>query len=145
MAHKYDNFADAFEALIHYWETSQTYIETGLTEQGLGLMDWAMGKDHDAIGHLCTAVYWSLMSTRALAQLAASASDQSELMESIYWSASGAEPSEVTMDAVLLAMLTAQPDELKRFIGLVDAYRSALWNEPFNAAFYAALARGFMA
>ena len=49
----------------------------------------------------------------------------------------------VTMSAILSAMLAAQYDELQQFIGLEDAYRSALWDQPFNAEFYAALARGF--
>lgn len=53
-------------------------------------------------------------------------------------------PSEVTMDSILLAMLSAAPDELKKFIGLVDAFRASLWNKPFNVEFYAALTRGFM-
>lgn len=50
---------------------------------------------------------------------------------------------EVTMDAILTAMITSDFDELQKFIGLVDAYRVAIWNAPFNADFYAALARGF--
>ena len=51
--------------------------------------------------------------------------------------------AEVTMDSILTAMLGAEFDELQKFVGLVDAYRVALWNAPFNADFYAALARGF--
>lgn len=53
-------------------------------------------------------------------------------------------PAEVTMSAILSAMVTATGDELKYFIGLVDAYRSSLWEKPFNAEYFAALARGFM-
>ena len=52
--------------------------------------------------------------------------------------------AEVTMDAILSAMITADFAQLQTFVGLVDAYRVALWNEPFNAEYYAALARGFM-
>jgi hypothetical protein len=55
------------------------------------------------------------------------------------WSVGG----EVTMDAILTAMVTSDFDELQKFIGLVDAYRVAIWNAPFNAEFYGALARGF--
>lgn len=55
------------------------------------------------------------------------------------WSADG----EVNMDAILNAMLGADFTELQKFIGLVDAYRVAIWNAPFNAEFYGALARGF--
>lgn len=50
---------------------------------------------------------------------------------------------EVTMDAILTAMISAEFTELRAFIGIEDAYRVALWNEPFNAEYYAALARGF--
>jgi hypothetical protein len=48
------------------------------------------------------------------------------------------------MDAILNAMLQADNDQLTTFIGIEDAYRSAIWAQPFNAEFYAALARGFM-
>jgi len=50
---------------------------------------------------------------------------------------------EVTMDTILSLMVGASPDQLEYFIGLVDAYRQSLWNRPFNAEFFAALARGF--
>lgn len=49
----------------------------------------------------------------------------------------------VDMASMLTAMLAATPNELKNFIGIVDAYRVALWNAPFNVEYYAALARGF--
>lgn len=49
----------------------------------------------------------------------------------------------IGMDDILSAMITATDEEYQYFIGLVDAYRVALWNKPFNAEFYAALARGF--
>lgn len=50
---------------------------------------------------------------------------------------------DVTMDAILNAMLKSDFDQLQKFIGIADAYRVAIWNAPFNADFYAALARGF--
>ena len=53
------------------------------------------------------------------------------------------EAVEVNMDAILNAMLASDFDQLQKFIGIVDAYRVALWNAPFNVDFYAALARGF--
>lgn len=52
--------------------------------------------------------------------------------------------AEVTMDAIVNAMFTASFNQLQKFIGLVDAYRMALWNAPFNAEWYASIARGFM-
>lgn len=55
------------------------------------------------------------------------------------------EAGDVTIDmaAILNAMIAADFPDLQRFIGIVDAYRVALWGEPFNAEYYAALARGF--
>jgi len=49
----------------------------------------------------------------------------------------------VDMDAILNAMLVAKFDQLQKFIGIEQAYMAAIWNAPFNADFYAALARGF--
>lgn len=56
------------------------------------------------------------------------------------WSAGN---GDVTMDAILTAMLSAEYSELEQFVGIVDAYRVALWDGWFNTEFYAALARGF--
>lgn len=50
----------------------------------------------------------------------------------------------LTMGDILTAMLLAKYDELTKFVGIEDAYRSAIWDQPFNSEFYAALARGFM-
>ena len=50
----------------------------------------------------------------------------------------------VDMNSILNAMLKADFTQLQKFIGIIDAYRVALWNAPFNAEFYAALARGFV-
>jgi len=47
------------------------------------------------------------------------------------------------MDDIINTMLTADTDQLTKFVGIEDAYRSAIWLKPFNAEFYAALARGF--
>lgn len=52
-------------------------------------------------------------------------------------------PITVDMAAIINAMLAAKFSELQYFIGIEDAYRTALWNAPFNVDFYAALARGF--
>jgi hypothetical protein len=61
-------------------------------------------------------------------------------MMALYYAGQGA----VDMDGILNAMLQADYDQLQKFIGLEDAYRSAIWNQPFNAEFYASLARGFL-
>lgn len=50
----------------------------------------------------------------------------------------------ITMADVINVMESASNDELKTFIGLVDAYRISLWNKPFESEFFAAIARGFV-
>ena len=60
-----------------------------------------------------------------------------------YFAWSEAPPAEVTMDAILAAMVTATIEELTDFIGYEDAYRQAIWNRPFNVEYFAALARGW--
>ena len=62
----------------------------------------------------------------------------------VYYASKEPAGGEVTMAAILSAMLGAKFTELQDFIGIEDAYRVALWNAPFNANFYAALARGFI-
>lgn len=56
-----------------------------------------------------------------------------------------AHQSTVDMPSILNAMLAAEFDELTQFVGIEDAYRSAIWDQPFNSQFYAALAAGFRA
>ena len=50
---------------------------------------------------------------------------------------------DIDMDAILTAMLTATGEQFTAFVGIEDAYRSALWTMPYNKEYYAALARGF--
>lgn len=66
--------------------------------------------------------------------------DESWHMMALYYAGQGA----VDMDGILNAMLQADYEQLQMFIGIEDAFRSAIWNQPFNSEFYAALARGFM-
>ena len=50
---------------------------------------------------------------------------------------------EVDMASILTAMMAASFEELREFIGIVEAYKIAVWNSPFNETFYNALAMGF--
>lgn len=61
----------------------------------------------------------------------------------VYYAHAEAPGGGVTLDDIINEMLSATFEQLEKFIGIVDAYRIALWNAPFNADFYGALARGF--
>ena len=60
-------------------------------------------------------------------------------MMALYYAGQGS----VDMDGLLNAMLLADYEQLQKFVGISDAYRCAIWDQPFNSEFYAALARGF--
>ena len=47
---------------------------------------------------------------------------------------------EVTMATILTAMRDAKPDEMQEFIAIVDGFRVAIWDRPYNETFYASLA-----
>ena len=63
--------------------------------------------------------------------------------DALYWLDDNWPNGEVTMDAILNAMLLADFAQLTEWMGITDAYKIAVWNAPFNAEHYAALARGF--
>ncbi|KKM24944.1 hypothetical protein LCGC14_1600010, partial [marine sediment metagenome] len=47
---------------------------------------------------------------------------------------------EVDMASILTAMKDATPDEMQEFIAIVDGFRVAIWDRPYNETFYASLA-----
>lgn len=48
-----------------------------------------------------------------------------------------------TMQSIIDTMFLANPTQVSSFVGLMDAYRQSIWNMPFNAEMWAAIARGF--
>jgi len=50
---------------------------------------------------------------------------------------------EITMDQILTSMTAASFEQLTAFMGITQAYKTAVWDAPFNEEYYAALARGF--
>ena len=148
MGWNYDALIDELEGKLDLAET-ETYRARG--EISKAQSHWNSGDDHGCLDDLIDAVQYNNQaieyimsqgfygwngSTHALTD----ALNRDKACPFI----TEAPPSEVTMDNILSAMITAGFDDLQKFIGIVDAYRVALWNEPFNAEFYAALARGFM-
>ena len=50
---------------------------------------------------------------------------------------------DLTLNDILAAMLTATPDQIEQFIGTVDAFRTSMWNRPFDTEYFALLAKQF--
>lgn len=66
-----------------------------------------------------------------------------DLLDCLVWIDANWAVGGANMDDILTAMLGASFEQLTTWMGLTDAYKVAVWNAPFNAEYYAALARGF--
>ena len=128
MAHKFANFNEAYTYLGTRWTIARGFQQDAYDYADAGQWEWAIKSTLTAFDVLLENYNFGI--------------ESSVYGECLYW-ASQTGGNGITMDAILSAMITASFDELQKFIGLVDAYRVAVWNAPFNADFYAALARGF--
>ena len=104
------------------------------------LMLWTGGDDHGAIQLLISAVQFTIDGA-AYAGYGYSPFDNEGPWA--YYFTNCIEGGTITMADVINVMESASNDELKTFIGLVDAYRISLWNKPFESDFFASIARGF--
>ena len=144
MPPNYDDFDTAwtdFVAKYSSWRTNLTTIEGNVDV----INNFADAGNWKSALNACAASFYLITYIhRQCLDMVYSDWTTNHFMESIYHAAHEPVGAEITMDAILSAMVTATPDELQYFIGLVDAYRQSLWNRPFNREYFAALARGFM-
>jgi len=82
-------------------------------------------------------------STLVRADLCDSSGIKGKTHQSLNWINDNWGAGDVTMDGMLTAMLSATSEQLTTWMGITDAYTVAVWDAPFNAEYYAALARGF--
>ncbi|GAH58391.1 unnamed protein product [marine sediment metagenome] len=144
MSHQYDNFDAAYAAL-------RTQFASAVSKFWSANDYWIAAKAHYTAGEALPAIYDILT---CLSEILGYDNDiwryslnsvyKSVTAESIYWAAQQGGADIIDMDAILSIMLSANPEQVEYFVGLVDAYRQSIWNRPFNKDFYAALARGFM-
>ena len=111
----YDWAAEDFAAARVYWNGSEDRLALDKTITGCIRLSTAV---QYIIGKFTEVTPWYLLSK----------------LHTLSWEYSMDEPpaADVSMDAILSAMITASLDEYTEFIGLVDAYRVGLWNKPFN-------------
>ena len=143
MAHQYDNFNSAYNALSTAWTTAKTYHGWANTDITWAATRWSEGNDHAAIYFTFSGLQDVWFCLRYLADFAEASYGYSHLMESIYWANKDIPAADFTMDTLIQTMLVADPNQVEYFVGLVDAYRMSIWNRPFNQEFFAALGRGF--
>ena len=134
-----DDLADSWDSAIPSFSSASAAYNSALAE-------WNAGNDHMAISYILAGLTHSEQGIDYMLRYIWTWTPKTTLaavlykMRDEYADGNG----EVTMDAILTAMITADFEQLQKFVGIEDAYRVSLWNEPFNSEFYAALARGFM-
>jgi len=125
-----------YEAAEGYWPWVNTYVLLANTE--------ATGEAWEqAIRLTTTAITWLDTYCRCIFDFWAGEDGRSHFMASMYYASKEPTGAAVTMSAIITAMLTATPEQIKYFIGIADGYRQSIWNKEFNQEFYAALAKGF--
>jgi len=144
MAHLYSNFAAAYAANNARFSNIKSnrlnvYNSSSAMWNHATLSEW-QNAFYDC--------YLALNSTAAciydMANCAATSYDQSWYYESWYWANKDIPSADPTMQQIINAMFLANPTQVTSFVGLMDAYRQSIWNAPFNAEMWAAVARGFM-
>ncbi len=119
---------------------SLTYSNRCLNHMSDAWVHWYSNQDHNAIEDVLSG----LSDANAAAGYAGWGYDPFAYVGPWWWYLTNCiEGGTLTMADIITAMHTASNEELKTFIGLVDAYRISLWNKPFESDFYAAIARGF--
>lgn len=142
MAHKYDNFLDAWNNYVDLFDATQNSHYNAVQKAGEVWFDCPEPPTQYYVTLLAGGVIDLCYAFSRATDITEDTWEESDFHESIYWA--WAEGAAVNMAAIIQAMLQATPDEIKYFIGLVDAFRMSIWNQPFNYQFYEALARGFM-
>jgi len=137
----YDNFDDAY-----YNAGVDVYNMHLNVDVARGWVEWLQTNWDDweaGVWH-----YWLLTAVNALTTALEIFADrlhgsfsENAFTDMAYWNSLAG--GEFDMDTLLSTMLQAEPDQVQYFVGLVDAYRQSIWNQPFNEEFFAALARGF--
>lgn len=143
MAHRFDNFDDAFEEWSGYFASLKTLYATAGSQLFAAYDGCPDPVDRYHFYQMYAAIQTMRNMFVTLTNLTSATWDRSSLFESMYWGNKDVAAADVTMGAMTSAMITATDDEYKYFIGLIDAFRVGLWNKPFNAEYFAALARGF--
>ena len=136
-----DFYQDWYEAHWRWQDASGTILEAKSAYDG--------GDDHAALGKLIDCV---IEISGSLGKLYEPYTydypryNNMALFDIIGTFMDAAEPPPAyvfSMAELLQTMLKAESSAIKYFVGLVDAYRQSVWDKPFNAEFYAALAKGF--
>lgn len=146
----FGNYRDSLDNLFNYnWNYAAgkmagagSHMDFAVDFAGVGDYENAIKQTHNAFDHVLDT-HSQFFYIGAVEYPRYHIIDLFEIIDTRFIDLEAAEPAEITMAAILQVMLTATAAEIKYFVGIVDGYRQAIWNQPFDSEFFAALARGF--
>ena len=127
--------------LKQFYTAALSYSNTALTQQINAWHHWEDNEDHLAIQDLCYSLSNLIASVQMIIGKFTPFYPEYGVIH--FLEHHTVENGVVDMDAILTAMMDAKVGQYTHFIGMVDAYRTNLWNEPFLIEYYAELVRHF--
>ncbi len=130
MPHKYADFNSAYSDLAGDFAGAKQYNVWALTNAQAAYAGVSDPVDKTHFGYLCYAVECLCNVFNRVAELNATAYDQSHLYESIYWAAQSGngDPYILTMDKILDTIWESDKLRWFHFINYIDAMRAGIWN-----------------
>ena len=140
MAHKYDNFDDAFDVFSSKWAGFRDWLSWAGDGSNYAIAaaesgDWEMGIKYAV--NVGMGIFYGL---QAFLDTYNDDYKQSHFMESIYWAQKDApepEPYELTAKAICEAWGKDDFADRAITITFIDRMRQLIWNEPYYVAWAA--------
>ncbi len=146
MAHRFDNFDDAFASLSDRYDLLKTrYDETG------ALLFLAYDGCPDPVDrthfyHMYAAIQKLRVYLMVLLNHTWATWDNSDFYESMYWAGQTepvAEPYELTLIKMIEAYIDADDDHRSAQRLLFDAYQASMYDKPFDREYHATWVQRF--
>lgn len=144
MAHKYSNFTDAFTSLKS--RTALWYNQYGvIADMCDDARDYADAENYKlGIYKIAQALQYFTDVYDRLIDLYFGDADESDLFESLYWSAQSGGDTEIDMSDILNAVWDANPAQCLLFIPMIDAMRGSIQNKTVTTQYMADALKHFM-
>lgn len=139
MAHKYNNFADAFADFTNNYSKVRQQLTWGYNLIWDGYDEWADATTKPQVYKIVCGINNALSAFHYLMGTPALSWEDAWLYECFYWLQQ--ETGAIDMAAILNAMENAKPHQPLLFMGYVEAYKASVWNATFDERFFADLVK----
>ena len=133
MGHQYSNFPDAYTALRADWQSGAGWYTQFFGDFSDALLAWMSGDALGAIAALLGCVQDNMAMINVFNEFEGVDEYQSDILESIYWAAQGAEEYELTSVKICEAWMQDDFKDRALTIAFIDRMRQLIWDEPFSA------------